>query len=53
MHLLTVNQYAKLKGISAQAVYGKIKRKKIPVRTIQKTIYRIPVKDMESLELQG
>lgn len=43
MPYLTVNQYAKLKGISPQAVYQKIRDKKLKVEYIEKKVIRIPV----------
>ena len=37
MKLLTVNEYATKKGITVQAVYGKIKRQTIEVRKFGST----------------
>lgn len=47
MQYLTVAAYAKLKGISRQAVYQQIQRKTLPLVTIKEEVQRIPVDDIE------
>jgi hypothetical protein len=44
---LTIAQYARLKGITPQAVQGKIKRGKLKLVTVDLPAKRIFVDDME------
>lgn len=47
MKYLTKTEYAKLKGISRQAVNDKIKRKKLFLVEVPVIMKRIPVEDIE------
>lgn len=47
MPQLTVNQYARLKGITPQAVYQQIRRGTLKVVTITKQVIRIPIEESD------
>ena len=47
MHYLTIAEYARLKGVSRQAVQDRIRRKTLPYVVTRVDIRRIPVEDTE------
>ena len=47
MKYLTKTEYARLKGISRQAVNDRIKRKKLHLVPVKTEVLRIPVEDTE------
>lgn len=44
---LTIAEYARLKGITPQAVQGKIKRGTLTLEPVQVTVWRVRVKKSE------
>lgn len=53
MHYLTISEYARLAGISRQAVQGQIERKTLKLVTRKVSVKRIPVADIEAIRVKG
>jgi len=49
--LITVNQAARIKGCSRQAIHAAIKAKRLPVKKERAIIYKIDPADLEALKI--
>jgi len=53
MHYLTISEYARIAGISRQAVQGQIERKTLKLVPRKISVKMIPVENIEAIPVKG